>query len=305
MKYSLSRLTRQLYIVLMLLIISLTGTAQAITLKVMSYNVLYGFNHGKQLAAGSEWIASQQPDFLALQEMKGFSSERLSEVAKRWGHKHSYFYQRKPGLPLAFTSRLPISQIEHLDKRIKRGFLHLESGGINFIVVHMTSQKLTARQAETAYISGIIKQLITDGKKLIVLGDFNAMSPLDVKRIVSLQPLLKEMRDSVKKRRNLNNNQFDTSILQSYYDLGLHDSSYHQLRGTDKAHKLMGTFPTLVAKKSTDRQVQKQRLQRIDYILSSPNLANKIFAADIVNWHDAKILDQISDHYPVVMVLDL
>jgi len=271
--------------------------------KVMSYNVLYGFNHGKQIDTGVDWITSQQPDFLALQEMKGFNQARITKIAKRWGHEYSYFYKRKPGLPLAFSSRFPISKVKHLDKDIKRGFLHLESNGINFIVVHMTSQKLSARQTETTYISTTIKQLIADGKKLIVLGDFNAMSPLDSKRIANMKFLLQEMRETPKKRHNLNHNEFDTSILQSYYDLGLVDTSYHLLNGTNKEHKLIGTFPTLAAKKATSRQVQLQRLQRIDFILSSPKLINQIIATDIINGQDFPILDQISDHYPLVLTL--
>ncbi len=313
MKLNFSHLTKRLNItlaslmplVMTLLMILLAATAQAKPLKVISYNVLYGFNHGKKIDAGANWIASQHPDFLALQEMKGFNQARLTKVAKHWGHEYSYFYKRKPGLPLAFSSRFPISNIKHLDKGVKRGFLHLESNGISFIVVHMTSQKLSARQTEFAYISSTIKRLIAEGKKLIVLGDFNAMSPLDTHRIANLKFLLHEMRDIPKKRYNLNNNEFDTSILQSYYDLGLVDTSYHLLDGTDIAHKLIGSFPTLAAKKATNRQVQLQRLQRIDFILTSPNLVKNIIAADILNGQDFPILEQVSDHYPLVITLDL
>jgi exonuclease III len=93
--------------------------------------------------------------------------------------------------------------------------------------------------------------------------------------------------------------------MQSYYDLGLVDTSHHQLNGTNKTHKLLGSFPTLAAKKATNRQVQLQRLQRIDYILSSQNLINNIITADIMNWQNSLVLEQISDHYPVVLTLAL
>jgi len=284
------------------------NASSATSLKVMSYNVLYGFNHGKKIELGSNWINAQQPDFVALQEMKGFNQARFSKQAKTWGHEHSYLYKGKKGLPLAFSSRFAINSITPLEAPTGRIFLSVESKGIHFIVVHLTSQKLSARKQETAFISEHINKLLLEGKKLVVLGDFNAMSTKDNKRLASMDVLLTEMREIVKKRKNLNNNQFDTSILQSYYDLGLHDSTYHHLSGTDKSDKLIGSFPSLAAKKATSRKVQQHRLIRIDYILTSKNLVKNIVNADILNWTDTaqgkeSVLDEISDHYPLVLEL--
>ena len=278
------------------------------SLKIMSYNVLYGFNRGDNVELGSKWIKSQQPDFLALQEMKGFNQARFNKQAKGWGHDHSYLYKGKKGQPLAFSSRFAIDDIEPLEAPTGRIFLSLESAGIHFVVVHLTSQKLSARKIETSFISKHIHKLLLEGKKLVVLGDFNAMSPKDSKRLASMDILLAEMHDIVKKRKNLNNNEFDTSILQSYYDLGLHDSTYHHLTGTHKANKLNGSFPSLAAKKATSREVQQHRLERIDYILTSENLVNNIVNADILNWTDSmhknsSVLDEVSDHYPLILEL--
>ena len=274
-------------------------------LKVMSYNVLYGFNHGKQIDAGAKWIASQSVDFLALQEMYKFTPERLSMLAKRWGHQHSYYYKRKPGkgISLAFTSKFPINDVQILEEGVNRGFLLLESGGIHFIVVHLTSQRLGDRQQESSYISSTIKQLIEAGEKLVVLGDFNAMSALDHQRHSNMEIELQAMRDHPKKRLNLNANNFDTSILKSYYELGLYDSTYYQLIDSDKKDKLIGTWPSMAVKKVTSKEIQQQRFMRIDYILTSQNLVDNIIDADVLNRSDAQVLDQISDHYPVIMKL--
>ena len=78
----------------------------------------------------------------------------------------SYFYKRPKGLPLAFSSRFPITEVEELDEGVNRGFLLLKSGGIYFIVVHMTSQKLSARRTESAYISKTIKKLLNEKNDL-------------------------------------------------------------------------------------------------------------------------------------------
>jgi len=68
----------------------------------MSYNVLYGFNRSKQEDAAVKWIASQSLDFLTLQEMHKFTPERLTNIAKRWGHQYSYLFKRSKSQPLAF-----------------------------------------------------------------------------------------------------------------------------------------------------------------------------------------------------------
>ncbi len=38
------------------------------TLKIISWNVLYGFNHGRATRAGGHWIHAQNPDIVAFQE---------------------------------------------------------------------------------------------------------------------------------------------------------------------------------------------------------------------------------------------
>jgi endonuclease/exonuclease/phosphatase family metal-dependent hydrolase len=235
--------------------------------------------------------------------MYKFTPDRISELAVRWSHQYSYLYKRKPGKGMAFTSRFPINTVKILEERVNRGFLLLESGGIHFIVAHLTSQRLSERQKETVYISATIKQLIEKEKKLVVLGYFNAMSGLDDKRLASMDLALQAMRDSPRERLNLNGNSFDTYILKSYYGLGLYDSTYYRLIESQDHHKLLGTWPSMMAKSVTSKEVQQHRLMRIDYILTSQNLVENIVDANILNWTDAEILDQISDHYPVIMEL--
>ena len=277
----------------------LLSSLNAQNTKIISYNVLYGFNHGKAVVQGAEWVKQQAPDMIALQEMKGFDQKKFSELAKSWGHEFSYFYKRKPGLPLAFSSKYAITEISELDEGVKRGFLLLKSAGIYFIVVHMTSQKLSARQTESAYIAKTIKQLLKEKKQLVVLGDFNAMSGLDKDYLAAKNLLLEQMRTNPKKKANLNKNEFDSSVLQVFYDLGLRDVCYEKLQGSDT---LQGSFPTMLLEKIPSKEIQKEALQRIDFILTSPELADSAVSADIPK---GDVLETISDHYPLVIELDL
>lgn len=262
-------------------------------LKIISYNVLYGFNHKKSIDEGVAWVADQKPDVIAFQEFRGFSKETLQGFAKQWGHDHVHLYKRSPGMPLAISSKFPITEVEEISKGIKRGFFVAKSADIHFVVIHMMSQKLSARKKELQLISTTVKKLQQENKKVIVLGDFNSLSPLDKNYLATKTKRLKEMQE--KKSANLNNGQFDYSILQGFYDLGLVDVCHEKLKGSPILH---GSFPTTVAKKVSSPQIQEEMLVRIDFMLMSPDLAKAVTKADIPK---GGALEKISDHYPVIV----
>ena len=58
-------------------------------IRVMSYNILNGFDWGKDTERQDrlvEWVKEQDPEILGLQELCGFTQEKLSKLAVRWGH---------------------------------------------------------------------------------------------------------------------------------------------------------------------------------------------------------------------------
>ena len=285
-----------MYKFLLLLYVTLSCGAESV--KIITYNVLYGFNHGKNIKEGQAWLKAQQADFIALQEMKGFDANNFAKLAKTWGHEHSYFYKRPHGMPLAFSSRFPISEVEELHKGVKRGFLKLKCRGINFIILHMTSQRLSARKQELNYISPTISKLLKKKEKVIVLGDFNSLSPLDMKRLSELDDLLEEMRNTPRKKPNLNDNNFDVGIMTAFEDLGLVDLCHQHLQGQKD---LQGSFPSTLIEKIPNREVQEKHLRRIDFILSDAINAKNLSQAAIPKGGE---LEKISDHYPIIIELN-
>ncbi len=60
-------------------------------LRIMTYNIWNGFDWGKdsiRKESTIEWIKSQKPDVLALQELCNYTEEMLKEDALKWGHQH-------------------------------------------------------------------------------------------------------------------------------------------------------------------------------------------------------------------------
>ena len=79
-------------------------------LRVMTYNVLTGFDWEQDSTRGTkliEWVRTQKPDVLALEEMNVYTKERLAEFAEKWGHNYSAI-AKTDGYPVAITSNQPI-----------------------------------------------------------------------------------------------------------------------------------------------------------------------------------------------------
>src|SRR5690606_35691221 len=88
-----------------------TREQSAKQLKVMTYNIYNGYDYGKDTVreqAAADWIASEKPDVVALQELCGFTEEKLKEFAEKWGHDHVVLLKEE-GFPVGLTSNKPIT----------------------------------------------------------------------------------------------------------------------------------------------------------------------------------------------------
>jgi exodeoxyribonuclease-3 len=273
--------------------VAVTSTAMAEPFRVMTYNVLYGFNKKQSIVEGTEWIASRNTDVLALQELKGFNQQRLEDAAKKWGHDHALIFDRKGGFPQGLTSKTPIELIEQIqpeDNPKLRGTLHCKTAEMHFFVVHFDPRNYLNRQKEVAAVAERIKPLVAAGEKIVVLGDFNAHSPEDRAIMQTKTALLDKWREKESNRNRSFNDagELDYSVMQTLFDAGL----------IDPAQKPIGTFPTrLHFPEVTDAEFDG-RLNRIDFIL-----VNEPLAKGVVSYPRDEVLNVISDHYPVVLDL--
>jgi endonuclease/exonuclease/phosphatase family metal-dependent hydrolase len=82
-------------------------------------------------------------------------------------------------------------------------------------------------------------------------------------------------------------------VVRNKFDLHHPQPSYKSLLD-------LGSYPTTVLGHVNTPEKQQGFLERIDFILASPNLAKRCQSAGIVR--DDKPLESISDHYPVMAV---
>lgn len=274
-------------------VLLMAGSAFAEPFRVMTYNVWLGFNKKQNLDAGAKWIASQNCDVLALQELKGFNQQRLEEAAKKWGHDYVLIFDRKGGFPQGLTSKTPIDKIEQIqpenDPKL-RGTLHCKTAGIHFFVVHFDPRNYLRRQKEATVVVERMKPLMEAVEKVVVLGDFNSHSRSDKAALEGQTALLEKWkaREGGSFRTFDEEGNLDFSVLQMFFDAGLVDPSETPLP----------TFPTRLLFGDMRSDEFSGLQQRIDFILLSPPLKT-----GRICYPRDPVLDEISDHYPVILEL--
>lgn len=265
------------------------------SIKIMTYNIWNGFDWGKDSLRQEktiEWIKGQEPDVLALQELCGYTEEKLKQDALKWGHQFVLLLKTE-GYPTALTSNRPIRLKERNIDSFWHGLLHCESYGIDFFIVHLSPADCNIRLDEARLVTERIRK--SKSKTYIVLGDFNSLSPFDALWLETKTGLKnKLLQNNNEKYSNLRMGEFDYSAMSEFLACPAVDLCVNRI-DLQEAY----TFPTpiLIGKfNQTSRTIIENR-ERIDYILASPSLALQCEKVEIFNQEGTHLL---SDHYPMM-----
>ncbi len=269
------------------------------SLKIISYNIWNGFNWTKDECRRkqvSRWIVEQTPDVVALQELCGYSEKKLKENAKNWNHPYVALL-KNDGYPVGLTSREPILVKKKILNNLHHGALHCETFGIDFLVVHLHPGSYAFRRNEAQIILQYLENIREKTNRYIVLGDFNSHSPFDADLYEDDGYLLQRLRESNAAKPlsgNLVNGHLDFAVQSAFLAFPLVDVCQTFTTGLEQR----GSFPGLILGEvnGESNQQLKERLERIDYILVSPEMAKKCLKAQVQNGEDTAFL---SDHYPV------
>ena len=266
---------------------------EAYQLRVMSYNICEGFICGQGAEPERqrdlvEWVKSQDPEILALQELVGFNAKKLAELAKQWGHPYSAIVKEN-GYPVGITSKRPIEVKNRIVENIGHGLLHVKTYGLDIIVTHLNPGSTEKRRVEAHNILEYVeKNQLTS---FMLMGDMNAHSPLDApyydKYAVNL---LRSYGGD--KSPNLLNGNIDYSVISTFMSHPLID-----LCGQFVDPDCRVSFPTpLNMTQSKNNYFIKKRQERIDFIFATPDLAKK--AVDAFVWNQEPTY-YLSDHFPI------
>ena len=240
-------------------------------LKVLNWNVLYGFNHGSAVQEAATWLHEQAPDVVALQELNGLSQVRLGALASAWGHDHAVTH-KESGFPVGLTSGRPIEVLAREVDGLHHGFLHAKTHGAHFFVVHFWPGK----PHDVSRVLTRAAPLLENGESVFILGDFNGCS----------------RRDETFLKTHATMREIDYTFTDMVEDAGFIDL-IHQL---DPKAKVSCPSPITIPRWTQNLEELAKKQYRIDFLFADRRSASKATTGTILR---SPILDGISDHYPM------
>lgn len=251
-------------------------------MRIISYNILTGGEGRADPLA--EVIAAQRADVVALIEAE--DPAVLDRIARRLGMDY-VTAAGNGGTAAALLSRFPIrDSINHTPLHpdaLTKSFLRATvvdpaSSPWTFGVVHLQhragEEHERVREREIAVVLKTFESLRAAGTPHVLLGDFNANSPVQEIDLEKCKPTTRE-------QAKLNNGQIPRRVVQSLLDAGYVDT-LHALH--PEQARAQGTFTT------------QYPGQRVDYIFTHSIEAPRLKAAWIEYDRLAKYA---SDHFPV------
>lgn len=272
------------------------------SIKVMTYNIWNGFDWGKDSVRRTqlqEWVDSQKPDVVALQELCKYTSEKLAEDATSWGHAYSVLLKTS-GYSVGLTSSHPIELKEKLREGLHHGALHCQTQGIDFLVVHLHPGSIKRRREESRILLKKLAEIAQSTPNYVVLGDFNAHSPFDASLYepegAFMSRLFNNHRDKGLEG-NMDHDRLDFAVMSSFLSIPLYDVVEKYSHGM----KERGSFPGRILGRVNHESGEElqARLERIDYIMVSASMRDKCRRAKV---HNGEANWFLSDHYPVSAV---
>ena len=290
---------RNILLIIIILPLSLVSQDKKSDFKILTYNIWNGYDWGKdqdRREKVQQWIGVQSPDVVALQELCAYTPEKLMDDAKAWGHDYSILL-KTTGYSVGLTSKYPIAIKEKIMDGMHHGALHCHINGIDFLVIHLHPGSIERRREEATILSRKLEEINKSNSKFIVLGDFNAHSPFDADLYDPNGNLLQGLRESNAGKGlngNIENGSFDYAVMSKFLSIPLFDVVQKFTKGINGR----GSFPGQVLGdiNGETKEELTSRLQRIDYILVSPEISQKLLDAKVHNGPENWFL---SDHYPV------
>ncbi|MDF2658012.1 MAG: hypothetical protein K0Q94_803 [Paenibacillus sp.] len=252
-------------------------------MNILQYNILDGCQEEARFDGLSRWIRSQAGvyDVIGLNELNGWSPERLAFHASRWGYSHSYLYEtRVSPYYVGIVSKHPLQLVGLTEKPFHHGLLHVKANGVHFLITHLCSSDSMEREREADYIANTVSRI---SEPLLVMGDLNTLSPHDDGYYKEYGLLETLESDDKLSRKFVVRGKLNYRPMQILLDAGLSDTGH----GAD----FQFSVPT-----SMNRDQMHAARMRLDYVLVNDALRKKHPVSSIIR--DEKV-EELSDHCPV------
>lgn len=233
-----------------------------------------------------DWVDTLRPDVVAFQEMQHMSQEQFALFAESCGFPYAVLL-KETGFPVALASRFPITNIEKVTKGMHHGFIYATIEGYRFVVLHLSPVTYEKRVEEVYTLLDFVK-VRAMGKPLLVMGDFNNLSPQDSMDYDNPHKLKLMVQSELNHpgQKSLRDGKIEYTAIRALINAGFTDT-----------WKL---FHSQYEKSAPTKVRTHTNYSRIDYIW-----VNEVLRKQCVNAYLVKdaVTDYLSDHYPMVLVL--
>ncbi|MFC3505368.1 endonuclease/exonuclease/phosphatase family protein [Micromonospora krabiensis] len=261
-------------------------------LRVMTWNIRTGGRDrggADRRAAVAEVVAAQQPDVLALQELRGFDERVLADFSAPLGLR-PHLARSCLGQPVAVLVRPPLRTLRA--GPLRRPFHHAaarvvlatDAGPLTVLGTHLNPYSGGWRRVEVDWLARAVRR--APGPLTLLGGDLNSLDPGTdhSARLDGLPPAYR------RRHQRRDGRTVDTRAVAVLLDAGLVDL-HRAANGPDEGL----TVPT----RHGGAEFSGMRL---DYLLGTPALAERLLGCRVVRGGTAEFA---SDHYPLVADVDL
>lgn len=251
-------------------------------MNILQYNIWDGCREEDRYARLSDWLQKQNCDVIGFNELNEWTQTEFQMEMQKIGFPYSYLFEMETSPYLVgIASKWPVEIIECMEEEpIYHGLLHAKINGIHFVIVHLTPFESAHRERETEKIRGLISAIQAP---VMVMGDFNTLSPLDEKhyREMNTYEILTETHRHT--RQHIQDGSINYQPMEILLDAGLHDVIHSD------------TFQYSMPTKAKE-QLTSPKYVRLDYVLVNNDLLKYNPTGEIVREPEVETL---SDHYPV------
>lgn len=220
---------------------------------------------------------------VTLSELNHWDANALHEFFRE-DFPFSIFLETKTGYHLGALSKAPIiEKVVSSDKPMHHGILVFETYSIIFCLIHLDPHSSEKRVSEVKHISNTLSPYMD--KPVLILGDFNTLSPTDNYTEDSLKTLYDNRQT---RKKFFRSSQIDyrpfthLTVSDTYFDLG-------------KANDF--SVPTPV-----NADFMHATKLRLDYIMGNEHARRaSLSAAAVLNNEETSVL---SDHFPITITFD-
>ncbi|MDM1294192.1 endonuclease/exonuclease/phosphatase family protein [Sphingobacterium sp. N143] len=280
---------------LFIMAIHVTTHAQE-TLKVISYNVLYGLKQDSvNINRFIKFAHSWNPDVIALEEMNGYTQKTLEQLGNQINH-HYVLQSKEEGFPVAITSKYPLVNFKKVTENMWHSYIYTKIRGIHFFVIHFSPFSYQKRLLEITDILAQVQE-IPDNEPILIMGDFNSLDIAD--QAMYGPEVLAAMQQSEQKHnhiRNLRDGQIDYSVLGKLREAGFQDT-YRLLH-----QEFESSVPTFKDGNGRIKKSNSGHPKRIDFIWANPIATKMVVKSGIIKNEETHY---ISDHYPTFIELKI